>query len=107
MPARTLPYQGLGEEAVDLFTLLMAYVGLIGLVLIGFLLLVWVLMRVFAWAGLYNPAGPIDQRMARLLMLAILLMLVCGGVAMIFYWFYLTPRPIGQEIILRGGRRIQ
>jgi hypothetical protein len=104
MPAaKALPYKDLGERAMDLFSLLLVYVGLIGILLLGSIALVWFLMRLFTWAGLYNPTGPINRNMGRLMILAFVLYTVCGTITLIFYWFYLTPRPVEQELRFLGG----
>jgi len=50
-------------------------------------------MRVMSRLGWYVPTGPVEQRMGQLLILALLTVIMVGGVAVVFFWFALDPSP--------------
>lgn len=89
---------------MDIFSQLVTYVGLIGMGLVGVVVVSWLLMRLFARMGWYTPTGPIDSRMSRLLLMSVLLLILIGGIGILFFWFSLSPRPLGREPgIITGG----
>ena len=93
MERQPLPYENLGGPALDTFGQLLGYVFLGGLGLVLLLVFVWLFMRLMNKAGWYTPTGPVEQRMGQLLILALLAVIMVGGVAVIFFWFTLDPSP--------------
>ncbi|MBU4565770.1 MAG: hypothetical protein KMY53_17300 [Desulfarculus sp.] len=93
MDRNPLPYENLGGPALDSFGELLAYVFLGGIGLVLLLVVVWLFMRVMSRLGWYTPTGPVEQRMGQLLILALLTVIMVGGVAVIFFWFALDPSP--------------
>jgi len=89
----TLPYENLGEGALDLFGDLLTWVFLSGILLVMLVVFVWIMLKVMSAMGVYKPTGPLDERMGRLLVLTILVVMMGGAVAMIFYWFTVDPSP--------------
>lgn len=93
MDRNPLPYENLGGPALDTFGELLAYVFLGGMGLVLLLVVVWLFMRVMSRLGWYVPTGPVEQRMGQLLILALLTVIMVGGVAVVFFWFALDPSP--------------
>ena len=93
MPRAPLPYENLGGEALDVFGELLAWMFMCAIGLILLLVLIWILLKALERAGVYQPTGPLDERMGRLMVLAVLVVLVGGTVALFFYWFALDPSP--------------
>ena len=89
----TLPYENLGEGALDAFGSLLAWVFLSGILLVLLVVFIWILLKVLSHIGVYKPTGPLDERMGRLLVLAIIVTVMGGTIAMIFYWFTVDPSP--------------
>ncbi len=88
-----LPYENVGQGALDDFGLLLVYVFLGGLAVVLMLVLAWLLMLLMQKLGWYQPTGPIEERMGQLLILAVITVIMVGGVAVVFYWFALDPSP--------------
>ncbi|MCB2228574.1 MAG: hypothetical protein KQH53_18000 [Desulfarculaceae bacterium] len=88
-----LPYENLGEGALDTFGSLLAWVFLVGTLLVLLVIFIWVLLKVLAHLGLYKSTGPIDERMGRLLVLCIMVVVMGGAVSLLFYWFTVDPSP--------------
>ena len=94
MPLKpTLPYENLGEGALDTFGDLLSWVFVSGILAVILVVMAWILLKVMAGTGLYRPTGPIDERMGRLLVLVILVVVMGGAVALVFYWFTVDPSP--------------
>jgi len=93
MPRTPLPYENLGGEALDNFGELLAWIFLCAILLILLLVVIWVLLKALQRAGVYRPTGPLDEHMGRLMVLAVLVVIMGGAVAMFFYWFLLDPSP--------------
>ncbi len=94
MPLKpTLPYENLGEGALDTFGGLLAWTFLSGVLLVLLVVFIWIFLKVLEKAGLYRSTGPLDDRMGRLLALAIIVTVMGGTIALIFYWFTVDPSP--------------
>ncbi|MCF8034185.1 MAG: hypothetical protein K9K66_15955 [Desulfarculaceae bacterium] len=89
----TLPYENLGEGALDAFGGLLTWVFLSGIALVLLVVFIWIALKVFAQLGWYKPTGPLDDRMGRLLVLCVLGVTMGGTLALIFYWFTVDPSP--------------
>ena len=87
-----MPYQGLGDPALDTFSALIVYMLLAGVCVVGLVMIWAVIMKFLQMIGAYKPTGPITTRMVRLIIFVVLCTSIICGVALFFYWFLLDPQ---------------